>query len=216
MRNVLHAGHFSVYKLQNERSGIGTFGDSDWTLEKIHCVSNGVLKQIFWTGCGMLTLGGLQNSPWKGHCWPGLVLTVAWLWVGSWTSSVCDVPAHPHFCDSVMIRAHSVTGAAFLMGNSLIYQVIIRCQKKAYQEGWNLVLKGKFNSSKWQKWLFLNVAWQTKPYCHATLLFVVEFNHSTLPDKFSHLIPFTSVSNFSSCPFNLGRLLKIRVLKDVV
>lgn len=224
MKNVLHAGHFSVDKLQNERrSGICTLGVSDWTLGKIHCISNGVLEQIFWTGCGMFSfgcgmfsLGGLQNLPWKGPCWPGLVLTVAWPWVGSWTTSVCDVPPHPCFCDSVMIRALSVTGAAFLMGNSLIYQVIIRCQKKAYQEGWNLGLKGKFNSSKWQKWLFLNVAWQTKPYCHAMLLFVVEFNHSALPDKFSHLIPFTSVSNFSSCPFNLGRLLKIRVLKDVL
>lgn len=210
MENILHAGHFSVYKLQNtRRNGICILGDSDWTLKKIHCVGNGALKQIFWAGCGMFILGGLENLPGKRQCWPALVL-----WEGIWTTSVCDVP--PHFCDSVMVRSHSVTGAAFLMGNSLIYQVIIRCQKKSCQESWNPGLKGKFNSSKWQKWLFLNVAWQTKPYRHAMLLFVVEFNHSTLPDKFSHFIPFTSVSNFSSCPFNLGRLLKTRVLKDVV
>lgn len=203
-----------LLKKRRRRSWIYTLGDSDWMVEKIHCVSNGALKQIFWIGRVRFTLRGLQNLPWKRHCWPHLVLTVAWLWEGSWTTSVCDIP--PNLCDSVMIRAHSVTGAAFLMGNSLIYQAIIRCQKKAYQESWNLGLKGKFNSSKWQKWVFLNVAWQTKPYCHAMLLFVVEFNHSTLPDKFSHFIPFTSVCNFSSCPFNLARLLKTRVLKDVV
>lgn len=88
MKNILHAGHFSVYKLQNtRRSGICTLGDSNWTLEKIHCVSIGVLKQIFWVHSWRFTeLTG------KRHCWPDLMLTVAWLWEGSWTCSWCSSP----------------------------------------------------------------------------------------------------------------------------
>lgn len=75
---------FSVYKLQNtRRSGICTLGDSDGILEKICCVSNGALKQIFWTGHGMFIPGGLQSLGGKRHCWPDLALTVAWLRVGS-------------------------------------------------------------------------------------------------------------------------------------
>lgn len=48
-------------------------------IENIHYVSNAVLKQLPQSGCRISILGGFQNLSRKRHCWPDLMLTLAWL-----------------------------------------------------------------------------------------------------------------------------------------